>query len=316
MKTGFCSVLADDLSAFLEFKRGLGCPYRRAEHTLLSFDRFAKQRSIAGERPDLKDLTSEWLAAQADRKPVSVTNDLGVIRQLCLFLRRRDPNGFVPGRHWAPQPTKSDFLPYIFSHDEMRILLGLTESLSGAPLRPAAYRALILILYCTGLRVGEAVRLSLPDVDLAETTIRVRHSKGRSRWVPFGEDLAAELQRYLDTRASLVQSSPSGPLFIRLDGDALSVPEASRTLRNLFRTAGFKPSAGRIGPRPYDLRHTFAVHRLARWYHEGVDINARLPWLSAYMGHINLLGTEVYLRATPELLELAAQRFQARLDEA
>jgi integrase len=70
--------------------------------------------------------------------------------------------------------------------------------------------------------------------------------------------------------------------------------------------------SGRTGPRPYALRHAFAVHRLTEWYRSGADIHARLPWLSAYMGHVNLLGTEVYLHATPELLTLASERFAGR----
>jgi integrase len=80
----------------------------------------------------------------------------------------------------------------------------------------------------------------------------------------------------------------------------------------MYRMAGLKPAIGRVGPRPYDLRHTFAVHRLTRWYRQRVDLHARLPWLSAYLGHVNLLGTEVYLTATPELLALAARRFRRR----
>src|ERR1019366_4020441 len=87
---------------------------------------------------------------------------------------------------------------------------------------------------------------------------------------------------------------------------------ASDTVRALLRAAGLKPPVGRVGPRPYDFRHTFAVHRLTRWYRAGVDINARLPWLSAYMGHNDILGTETYLTATPELLELAGNRLRRR----
>ena len=87
---------------------------------------------------------------------------------------------------------------------------------------------------------------------------------------------------------------------------------ASDTLRTLYRRAGLKPPRGRVGPRPYDLRHTFAVHRLTRWYREGADLHGRLPWLSAYLGHVDLLGTETYLTATPELLALAGNRFRRR----
>lgn len=91
---------------------------------------------------------------------------------------------------------------------------------------------------------------------------------------------------------------------------------ASDSICRLLRRLGLKPPKGRVGPRPYDLRHTFAVHRLTRWYLEGADIAARLRWLSAYMGHCDLTGTERYLRATPELLEIAGDRFAARLAAA
>jgi integrase/recombinase XerD len=73
-----------------------------------------------------------------------------------------------------------------------------------------------------------------------------------------------------------------------------------------------KPARGRIGPRPYDLRHAFAVHRLSRWYGEGADLHARLPWLSTYMGHVDIIGTESYLHTTPELLDLAGNRLRRR----
>jgi integrase/recombinase XerD len=107
-------------------------------------------------------------------------------------------------------------------------------------------------------------------------------------------------------------SAGSAPLFTRPDGSAVPINVASLGIQRLFRRAGLKPPRGRIGPRPYDLRHTFAVHRLTAWYREGVDIRARLSWLSAYMGHNDLLGTEAYLTATPELLALAANRFERR----
>ena len=99
-------------------------------------------------------------------------------------------------------------------------------------------------------------------------------------------------------------------LFIRRDGSALSVRAASDALRCLLRELGLKPQRGRSGARPYELRHAFAVHRLTAWAEEGIDVHAKLPWLSAYLGHQNVLGTEVYLKATPELLQLARQRFE------
>ena len=98
--------------------------------------------------------------------------------------------------------------------------------------------------------------------------------------------------------------------------DRRGQPVKRKTFTDIFdtllRKEGLKPARGRVGPRPYDFRHAFAVHRLTDWYHAGVDIQARLPLLSAYMGHVNVLGTEVYLHATPELLRLASDRFNDR----
>jgi integrase/recombinase XerD len=112
---------------------------------------------------------------------------------------------------------------------------------------------------------------------------------------------------------SATDCSESDAFFIRRDGTPLTVKSASEAVRLLLRKLGLKPARGRRGPRPYDFRHAYAVHRLTDWYHGGVDVHSQLPWLSAYMGHVNVLGTEVYLHATPELLQLASDRFAHRV---
>jgi len=137
-----------------------------------------------------------------------------------------------------------------------------------------------------------------------------------ARLVPFRPDLAQVLQAYLAERAAIASSDEDGPLLVRKRGDGLPVGVASGAIRQLLRRLGLKPAHGRVGPRPYDLRHAFAVHRLSDWYRQGVDIHARLPWLSAYMGHDDVLGTEVYLTATAELMDLASARFAARFHDA
>jgi integrase len=135
--------------------------------------------------------------------------------------------------------------------------------------------------------------------------------------VPFHPSLSIELQRYLRARHDFVgfDSAPDDRVFVGVNRSRLAVSTAGDTLSKLFRAAGLKPSRGRVGPRPYDLRHTFAVHRLTRWYRRGVDLHRRLPWLSAYLGHVDLLGTETYLTATPELLGLAGNRLRRRYSQ-
>jgi len=309
----FISSLAAEFDAFLKYKRALGCRYWRAEYTLREFDRFVARQDDPVDPARLDRLLGKWLARTQGRKPVSVTNELGVIRQFCLWRRRTDPAGFVPGREWAPQSAASTFFPHIFTIEEIRVLLRLTQSLSGPDFRALMYRALLLVLYCTGLRFGEALRLRTKDVDIGAAMIFVADSKGRSRWVPFERSLARELESYWAARREYARSDPDDLFFVGHNRHRLPTTTASGVVCRLLRKAGLKPSSGRVGPRPYDMRHTFAVHRLTRWYRAGVDVHARLPWLSAYMGHQDILGTETYLSATPELLEMAALRFRRRL---
>lgn len=309
--------LARDIEGFLAFKHALGYSYRRGEATLRSFQRFVRRYTNGAHAPiDLEVEARAWLLRIANRKPVTLATDLGALRQLCLYRRRRDPNGFVPEHGWAPY-TESTYLPYLFSHEEIRTLVDAAGRHHGRNIWPGMLRMLLLILYCTGLRFGEAVRLRQSDVDLERCLLFIHESKGRSRLVPFRADLARELSGYLRERALVARSVRMQmhveALFIGLNGRAVSIKSASEAVRRLLRQLGMKCPQGRIGPRPYDLRHAFAVHRLTEWYRGGVEIDARLAWLSAYMGHVNLLGTEVYLHATPELLRLASDRFAGRV---
>jgi integrase len=159
--------------------------------------------------------------------------------------------------------------------------------------------------------LGEGLGLRIKDVDVGSGVLFVAESKGRSRWVPFHPSLRREIKLYLRARHAFAPAGPDDPFFVGVRRKLrLSQGAANGVLTRLLREAGFKPDSGRVGPRVHDLRHTFAVHRLIRWYRRGIDVEGRLPWLSAYMGHANILGTETYLTATPELLAIVARRFR------
>ncbi len=312
MTAHFDSPLADRLRGFLQFKRSLGYRYQRAEYTLMEFDRFLQPYTEQHQDWRLDQAVLAWLASKPKRKAVSVSMDAIVLRQFCSYLRRLPGCATVAEPLWPQLPTESSFVPYFLSEKDIRRLLELSAELDRPSFRAPLYRALLLLLYCTGLRFGEALRLRLRDVDTRAGVLYVEMFKGRSRWVPFHRSLARELERYLVARRAFGPTEPDDRLFVGLNRRRLPVNTASETLRRLFQKAGLKPPRGRIGPRPYDLRHAFAVHRLTRWYRQGGDLHARLPWLSAYMGHTDILGTETYLTATPELMGLAADRFRRR----
>jgi site-specific recombinase XerD len=315
MTVRFASKWAVEFQSFLEFKRALGFRYHRAEFFVRALDRFLVDQEREGSHLRLDEAILAWLERRPGRKSISVSLELAVLRQFYAFLKRGRHRGIREPR-WPVMPTTSQYLPEVLSKEDVQQLLRLTRELSGLPFRRIMYRALILVLFCTGMRFGEALRLRLRDLNIRAGTFFIVESKGRSRWVACHRSLCHELTRYLAARRAFAPAGPDDYLFVSIHRAALPATTASETVRRLLRRAGLKPAVGRVGPRPYDLRHAFAVHRLTRWYRAGVDLHARLPWLSAYMGHDDLLGTETYLTATPELLALASGRFKRRYDSA
>jgi site-specific recombinase XerD len=108
-------------------------------------------------------------------------------------------------------------------------------------------------------------------------------------------------------RLQMSPRSPDSPFFINQRSCRLHHCTVNQTFLHLLRQCSIHHS--KTGPRIHDLRHTFAVHRLLAWYRDGQDVNARLPWLATYMGHVDIHSTQVYLRATPELIEQVHRRF-------
>jgi integrase/recombinase XerD len=316
MREVFVSPLAREIVGFLAFKRSRGYRYARAEFILRSFDRFLSRRARSLRASEVGGAILAWLASRPGRKAISVAMDLSVLREFWRYLRRQCPQDFAREPTWPRLPTEPRFVAYVLTPAQVRALLKLVRELVGPRFRRPLYRALILVLYCTGLRFGEALRLRIRDLDVRRRVLFVPESKGKSRWVPFHQSLGVELERYLRARRAFLgyDARSDDRLFVSLNRRSLPNSTAGATFSKLYRAAGLKPARGRVGPRPYDLRHTFAVHRLTGWYRQGLDLHGRLPWLSAYLGHNDLLGTEKYLRATPELLALAGSRFRRRYE--
>jgi site-specific recombinase XerD len=174
------------------------------------------------------------------------------------------------------------------------------------------FRILLLLLYGAGLRFGEATRLTMADVDLANAVLTIRATKFyKSRMVPVGPQLAAVLDSHVSQRqrAGLVDGR-NALLLANQDGTRLASSTVQAAFDALRRVAEVHRAAGgRTIPRLHDLRHSFAVHRLTSWYRQGADVQRLLPVLSTYLGHADLEGTKVYLSMTPELLEQASLRF-------
>jgi integrase len=172
-------------------------------------------------------------------------------------------------------------------------------------------RLAVVLLYTTGLRRGELVRLILSDYDPAARTLAIRASKfHKSRVVALSPDATRELEEFLRARRRW-SHPPDAPLLVtwrRTGMRAYSDGGLGQALRRLFRAAGVRTAADRP-PRVHDLRHTYAVHALLRWYRQGVDVQAKLPTLATAMGHVSIASTAYYLALLPPVAEAASERF-------
>jgi integrase len=173
---------------------------------------------------------------------------------------------------------------------------------------------MIVLAYCAGLRLGEFVRLTLDDVHLDVGEIAIRETKFfKSRTLPLTDSVMAALRDYLEARrrAGASQDGSSGLFWRGPDAaESYSYVMVEHLLVSVLRRAGLKPEKGRVGPRIHDLRHAFVVNRMLSWYREGVDPQARLPYLATYLGHKDINSTLVYLTVTQELLQQASERFR------
>ncbi len=258
----------------------------------------------------------EWLAACKSSEPNTRCARYYLLRRFCRFLAKRRPGTFVPGESLRPRrrPPKP---PHIYSREEVRLLLDGAlslrdwESWHPCPIRSKTMHALILLLVTSGLRISEALHLTLQDVDLAAGVLSIRQSKFRkSRLVPVSAGTLEVLRRYYELRIAVAPADPVGAFFVSGRGNAYSTDCVQAMFRNIAIQAGLRGANGR-GPRLHDLRHTFAVTRLLLWYRDGDNVMARLPLLSTYLGHACVSDTAGYLRITTALLEEANTRFHA-----
>jgi len=197
MNNIFQGPTAAELHAFLQFKRNLGYGYMRAEFTLREFDRFLIDYAVKNRRWRLDRAAIDWLSSKPGRKPISVSADAAVLRQFYRYLHRSSKPGTVAEPTWPRLLTESSFIPFFLSEKDILNLLTLCKDLKRPCFRAALYRALILVLYCTGIRFGEALRLRMRDVDTRTAVIFVNTFKGRARWIPIHRSLSRELDRYL-----------------------------------------------------------------------------------------------------------------------
>jgi site-specific recombinase XerD len=311
--TDFHSTLAEPIWRFVEYKRALNRKYRPEMAALRLFDRYLCEHGVTGWNCIDSNLIEGFLQSRPRTRPRSYNHLLGVLHRFFdwAVMQRIAANNPVTASRRRDTGKR---IPYLFNLNDANRLLDLVGTLpdrSRAPHRAQTYKMIFSLLYGLGLRVGEAVRLKLGDVDLQRDTLFIRETKfSKSRIVPFGPKLAARLRRYVEERHG-DKVEVERPLFSFTKCGCIRPETVSQTFHGLVPKLGLHLPPGVSPPRLHDLRHAFAVGTLLRWYREGIDPNCRLIHLSTFMGHVDPNSTAVYLTITEELLREADRRFHA-----
>jgi integrase len=308
MKTvNFTSCLADEMAHFVKFKQSSGSDYHCSAKLLFRFDQylvFLLFKSKVLTRTIFQNYfkTINHLCGRG------FTNHYSVLQQFSAWLNLHQTDSYVLERRRAVDRSHSR-PAYIFTIDQIKAILDNSADFSKKEeFIPGVYQTLFSLLYSTGIRIGEALALTYADYINDEKLIHIQKGKFRKeRYLVVSNSAAKRLNEYIQNYKSILPLEDQSPLFVNIRTKPLTYQSARCTFIKTLNKSGINKDDS--GPRLHDFRHTFAVHRLLQWYQTEEDINAKLPFLSTYMGHVDITSTQVYLEATSELLQAGCERF-------
>ena len=297
--------LRGQVAGYLALRRAMG--FKMTKYGPL-LDSLAGYLEDAGLATMTTQAAVAWAMLPQGVHPNRWKQRLDAARGFARYLAASDPAAQVPPAGLLDaRPNRHQ--PYIFTGQEITALLAAARQ-HRWHLPAITYPALFGLIAATGMRLGEAVRLDDADADLDGAMITIRDSKyGKSRQIPIDATVAAAVRDYLQQRQELRPAPAAPALFISARGTRLLGHCAEAEFRRITAVTGIGANAVNP-PRIHDLRHSMAVRTLAGWYRDGGDVAARMPLLSAYLGHVSPVSTYWYLHSVPELLTLAAQRLE------
>jgi integrase/recombinase XerD len=299
------SALRDAAEEYLRMRRDLGYKLAVQGHHLRNFVSYL-------EATDAPTVTIERAVAWATSAGTDATywgDRVSVARQFARHLQLTDAACEVPPARLLPVRRRRA-IPYLYEPEEITALMQAAGKLKRPP-HPATCQTLIGLLAVTGMRAGEALALDRDDVDTRHGLLRIIDSKfGKSREVAVDASVIDALDAYGRLRDRRFPRPRTEAFFVSTAGTRLFLSCVDRTFAKLVATVGLKARSPGCRPRLHDFRHSFAVRTLLDWHAAGVDVHARLPTLSTYLGHVSPATTYYYLSAAPELLALVAKRLE------
>ena len=303
---------------YLNERRRLGYGLKSISYTIRSFARYVD--GLDHEGPLTGEVMTVWARRTKSNSdtPSTLARRLKKLRPFARYLQQFDPRTEVPDDTTFGRVGQR-LAPHIYREQEIVELLAAARRLS-PDLRGATYEVLFGLLAATGLRISEAVHLLDTDVDLKLGMLSVRQTKfAKSRQVPLHPSTVEALRRYRGRRDLQIAVTQETPFFIstrgRRRGCALSLRQVSRVFQHLRDHIGWINRGAHAAPRIHDLRHTFVVRRVLLWHAQGMDIDQAMLALSTYVGHAMVTNTYWYLTGVPELMALAADKFESLMPD-
>lgn len=301
------SPLREALTRYVLMRRGFGYRYIGEERCLGDFVAFmdAAQATVITRK-----LAMGWIT---QARPSSWPNRLSMVRGFARHLSSTERGTETPPAGIFPSPRRTR--PYIYSEAEIERLLEATLRWGLAKgINRQTYHCLFGLLAATGMRLGEAIGLERADVDLETGILTLRRAKGgKDRLVPLHPTTTEALADYAARRDDTPVCRKSRWFFVLRGGQRLRSQYPHRIFIGVVRRIGLRdPEPHSRGPRLHDLRHSFAVNTIVRWYRAGEDVERMLPTLSTYLGHSKVRDTYWYLSSCPELMEQVVGKLEAR----
>lgn len=299
----FRSVFAPCIESYLKLKLSLGEKIVVPGTTLRLFDRYCIKINVA-DAVLTNELVEDWLSSFENEKASTHSSKISVLKCFSQYMRSLGIEVYwVPKSGYTSRGSK--YIPYIFSDDEIQRILNSSDSLRenyGKTRFHKIFPIILRVLYGTGLRVSEALKLKLKNVDLENGTLTINNAKfGKSRLIPISESLQNVLSNYYRQNSDYIGFSEENFFFPNSYGEQYSTRTVYDKFREVLWKSGISHQGKGKGPRVHDLRHTFAVRSLQKNIQNGKDIYVALTALMVYLGHSKISSTEYYLRLTSDI---------------
>lgn len=304
-RIAYRSVFAPYFSSFLDMKEQMGFGLAKFQDVFTELDRFFLATGATEPHITWEQINA-WSETRVNDKARTLYDKHSIMRQFCRYLSHLGHECYI---HRLPRKNWPQFIPYIFSHQQMEHIFQATDKLT-LPYRCMtsvliAVPPLIRLLYSTGMRIGEALSLKNEDVDLLRKHILLKRTKNQmERLLPICPSLLGVLIQYSFYRDRIPVkgvSHPTSSFFVSTVGKPVSKNSIHRWFCEILVRSGIPRRSDGQGPRIHDIRHTTAVHSLMQMVRDGMDIYCAMPILSVFLGHKSLAGTETYVRLTHEM---------------